>query len=110
MSASSPSDLVVAYRGFARRGREALRTADNDPGRVTATRTHLEAVHRLVEQASAVIGGSHGTTVDDLGDSIAQSIAAIKPDAWDEAQLDQLRSLALQAGAELRNAERAAEA
>jgi hypothetical protein len=87
-----------------------LRTADNDPGRVAATRAHLETVHRIVEQAAGLIGGGHGTTVDELGTGVAAAIAAVKPDDWDDTLLDQLRALALQAGAELRNAEHAAEA
>lgn len=108
MSESSPSDLSVAFRSFGRRLRQAIELADDDKVRLSAVAPHASRLQAIVQEAAGVVGGGFGTSVDQIGPAIADHIDAISPDAWEEAKLSKLRTLAVSAGAELRAAENAA--
>jgi hypothetical protein len=99
MSASTPDDLAVAFRSLARRRREAI--GDANPGRYTAFTDELQ--HHVDAAARAV-----GSTAD--ASAVAAAISARPPEAWDDATLDELRRIAIDAGAVLRRLTTAVEA
>jgi hypothetical protein len=107
MSDSSPADLAVAFRSFGRRIRQALEQADNDQTRLSAAAPHAAKLQNIVQQAASLVGGGFGSSVDQMGPAVADHIDAIKPDAWNDHVLHQLRDLANAGGAEIRAAERA---
>ena len=91
MSASTPADLAVTFRSLARRRREAI--GDANPA---AFADHTGDLQRLVADAATRLG----TAAD--ADAVAAAIDSRPPEAWDDATLDQLRRIALEAGASLR--------
>jgi len=92
MSAASPDDLAIAFRSVARRLKEAQADA---PGDVTASPT--AELHGLVEQAGRLMG-----TSADPG-AVADAIASLPADQWDDGTLDRLRTIALDIGRLLRH-------
>jgi hypothetical protein len=98
MSASTPDDLAVAFRSLARRQREAL--GDADPAIFAALTDELR---RHVEAAAKAVGSAADPQ------AVAAAISARPPEAWDDATLDELRRLAIDAGAVLRRLAAAAE-
>ena len=91
MSESSPADLAIAFRSFARRRAEAL--GDADPGVVADLSRSLDG---HVADAAAVLGTNLDAT------SVAAELDRREPSEWDEATLQQVRRHALEAGAVLR--------
>jgi hypothetical protein len=91
MSKSTPADLVVAFRSLDRRRREAVDAADG-----AAVSGPLGDLDRHVAAAAAVLG------VAASADAVADAIAAVKADDWDDATLDDLRTHATEAGIALR--------
>ena len=102
MTASSPGDLAVAFRSFARRAAEARATAKGAPERLAATERELATVDSLVASAAQRLG------VAADGAAIAERIESTPPSRWDDDTLEALRSAALAAGAALRRAAEAA--
>lgn len=98
MSASTPADLAIAFRSLARRRREAI--GDANPA---AFADYINELQRLVGGAAVLLG----TAAD--ADAAATAIQSRPPEAWDEPSLDELRRLALEAGAVLRRLAAAAE-
>ena len=94
MTASSPADLAVTYRGLPRR----LAAALDDCEDASAWLGHERVGSVLVESA-----GLLGVEADP--ETIAEVISARRAADWNQADLDRLRSLALQLGALVREAE-----
>jgi hypothetical protein len=99
MTASSPSDLAVAFRSLHRRIDRALEPVDGD--RSVGGRD-LAEIDRVLAEAAAVLE----TTVD--ATAIARELEDRPAEAWQEPDLDRLRDLALRAGKLIRAVEDAA--
>jgi hypothetical protein len=102
MTGSTPADLAVTFRSLDRRLREALDGGDTE--RAAAPLAQLRSV---VGSAAAELG-IHGIdpnqgALGPTGDAIATQIERIPVDDWDDAQLDRLRALGLEAGRLLRS-------
>ena len=102
MTGSSPADLAVAFRSFARRAAEARAAAKGAPERLAETERELATVDSIVAGAAQRLG------VAADGAAIAERIEAIPASRWDDDTLEALRSAALAAGAALRRAAEAA--
>jgi hypothetical protein len=108
--AESPSDLAVAFRSFGRRLDEAMAPAKENPKLADAG---SPSARQLAAQLSAVVASAAGevrgvTPTDDVhvtGAAVADAIARIPSEDWDDARLGRLRSLALEAGRILRQIE-----
>ena len=100
MTGSTPADLAVTFRSLARRLREALE--GREP--TGATVGPVAELHSVVAAAAAELGvpGPSGADLAPAGDAIATAIERISADEWDDARLDRLRQLALDAGRLLR--------
>ena len=107
MTESSPADLAVAYRSFARRLRDALGEAGTDPARAAAARALVPTVEAAVARGAGALGVSSGDLAA-IGAAVADKIAGIAADQWDDGVLATLRSAAIEAGAALRAIENAA--
>jgi hypothetical protein len=84
---TAPYDLAIAFRGIPRR----LREAQGDSG------PHGDSViDGLLAKAAAVMH----TAADPV--AIADAIHEVPPGEWDQADLDQIRAIALDVGAALR--------
>jgi hypothetical protein len=105
MTESSPGDLAVAFRSFARRVREAAAPAEGDEALRQAVEPLLARVTTLLEQAAAVVGAFPGNDVARTGAAIADHIEAVRAEDWDGERLDRLRHLAVEIGATIRNVE-----
>ncbi|MCB1001017.1 MAG: hypothetical protein R2713_14415 [Ilumatobacteraceae bacterium] len=94
MSDSSPADLAITFRSLARRLRESRGDlADASIGQPLATiDRHLARAAALVHSGSADPG------------LIASAIEAVPANGWG-AELDELRSIALDLGRQLRSIE-----
>jgi hypothetical protein len=92
MSAASPDDLSIAFRSVSRRLKEAQADAPNE---VTASPT--AELHGLMEEAARLMATSSDPA------AIADAIAALPADQWDEGTLDRLRTIALDQGRLLRH-------
>ena len=102
MTGSTPADLAVTFRSIDRRLREALDGVDTEV--VAAPLAQLRSV---VGSAAAELGirdiDPHQDDLGAMGDAIATRIERTAIDDWDDAQLDRLRALALEAGRLLRS-------
>lgn len=98
MTGSSPVDLAVAFRSFARRASEVRASAKGAPERLAVAERELAALTSIVAGAAQRLG----VTAD--GAAIAKRIEATSPSQWDDATLEALRSAALEAGTALRRA------
>ncbi|MCU1361567.1 MAG: hypothetical protein JWN99_2856 [Ilumatobacteraceae bacterium] len=92
MSSTSPSDLATTFRSIPRRLKEAQGKTPSD-----VTAAHTSAIDRHLSTAGSLLHTSADPS------SIASAIEAIPADAWDDATLDQLRSIALEMGSGLRS-------
>jgi hypothetical protein len=104
MADTSPSDLAVAFRSFARRLHDILSEATGNPG---AAQPHIDALTTTVNGAAAQLGVSPAADLAATGQAIAARIADTPADKWDDHTLDALRSAALAAGSHLRQIEKA---
>jgi hypothetical protein len=107
----SPGDLAVAFRSFGRRLDEAMAPTKKEPSLVDAG---TPSARELANELSAVVtAAGREVKVDAVGDvrtagaAVADAIAAIPADAWDDERLERLRSLALNGGRLLRQIEQA---
>jgi hypothetical protein len=107
MTDSSPADLAVAYRSFPRRLRDALTGAGGDADREAAARALVPSLDAAVARGAGALGVSAGDLAT-TGAAVADKIAAIAADQWDEGVLAALRSAAVEAGGALRAIENAA--
>jgi hypothetical protein len=101
VSGSSPEDLAVAFRSFARRYDEAL--AKGAPNGPTA-----DELRSLVDR----VAWSLNVPVGDLATSsrgIADAIMSRRANAWTDTELDGLRAAALEGGRLLRHLEQEAD-
>jgi hypothetical protein len=91
VSGSTPADLAVAFRSYARRLREAIGDAPESSviGLVSELRGHVEA-------AAAILGTSPDAN------AVADGILARRSEDWDATSLSTLRQHADAAGAILR--------
>jgi hypothetical protein len=108
----SPGDLAVAFRSFGRRYRESVQSLANDPDRARRVDPSVQELRSqlddMMRSAAGVVKAPAPT--DDLtasGSAIAEAILRVPSDAWQPGQLDELRSLALEAGRILRKLEEA---
>ncbi len=92
MSRTSPVDLVVAFRSFERRLREAQGEVPLD----ATAGAHGDA-RRLLDEAGRLMGTPGDPT------AIAAAIDGLPADQWDRATLDRLRQIALDLGGLLRH-------
>ncbi len=92
MSGSSPDDLVIAFRSFSRR----LKEAQGDASPETTATAHAE-VDGLLAEAGRLLG-----TSADPG-AVADAIGAVPADQWDASVLDRLRAIAIDLGRLLRH-------
>ena len=92
MSSTSPSDLAVAFRSLPRRLHEARGDAPDD---VTGGPT--AELDRTIVRAARLLGTTGGP------EEVADAIDARHPEDWDEAVLDELRTIAMEAGRVLRH-------
>jgi hypothetical protein len=97
MSASSPQDLVVAFRSLGRRLREAQEASEDD------TSGAAERLRTIVQSSGRELGVSTVGDVGSMSTVVADAIAAVPADQWDPRTLERLRSLALEAGGVLRS-------
>ncbi len=104
MAGSSPSDLAVAFRSFARRLHDIMNEPDGDPA---AAQPHIDALNATVNDAAAKLGVAAGGDLAATGQAIARRIDETPADKWDEPALDALRAAALAAGNHLRQIEKA---
>ncbi len=102
MTGSSPADLAVAFRSFARRASEARTAARGAPDRLANAERELATVDSIVASAAQRLG------VAADGAAIADRIEATTAARWDDETLQAVRSAALEAGAALRRAAEAA--
>jgi hypothetical protein len=100
VSESSPSDLAVAFRSFGRRHREAVAALDAS-GRAAAA-AHERALGDALARAAAALGVPARGDVAAVGTAVADKVAAVHPDRWDDAVLATVRREAVAAGAALR--------
>jgi hypothetical protein len=98
MAGSTPADLAVTFRSIDRRLREAL---DGEPPNDAAA-VPVAELDRLVTTVAHDLGAAAGETLHERGDAIAAAIQRVPADHWDAAQLERLRSAALEAGHLLR--------
>jgi hypothetical protein len=91
MSSASPSDLAVTFRSVPRRLREAQGDvpADLVAPHTRSIQGHLSEAGRLLHTGSDPV-------------QIAEAIAGVPADSWDETVLDRLRTIALELGTDLR--------
>jgi hypothetical protein len=84
----------------------------DDPARADAgspsARELTGELNGVVTAAAGVMGVSASGDVRSVGAAVADAIAATPSDAWDDARLHRLRSLALDGGRLLREIEQAA--
>jgi hypothetical protein len=104
MAATTPADLAVAFRSFARRLHEVMSGAEGDP---SAAQPHVAALETTVNDAAAAVGVPPGSDLAATGQAIARRIEETPANKGDEETLDALRAAALAAGGHLRQAERA---
>lgn len=90
MSDSSPDDLAIVFRSLPRR----LREARGDVG-AEVVGDHLAAIDRLLARAGELVRSSADPSL------VASAIEAVPADAWGS-DLDELRSIALELGKQLR--------
>ncbi len=91
MTASSPDDLAISFRSLPRRLREARGEVPSD-----AVAASLGEIDRRLARAAELV---HCRSTDPA--LIASAIEAVPADAWG-AELDELRTLALDLGRHLR--------
>jgi hypothetical protein len=96
VSRTSPSDLAVAFRSLDRRRREALGGADD------AAPELQSSLQSVIAEAAAEVGVPAGADLAATSGAVAAAIERKPADAWDVAQLDRLRTLALRAGGLIR--------
>ena len=108
MSESSPSDLAVAFRSFARRLSDAVADAEGDPERTAAAQAAAGPLESAISRAAAALGVPETGDAAAVGASVANRITTTAPDQWDESVLATLRACALEAGQALRAASAAA--
>jgi hypothetical protein len=111
----SPGDLAVAFRSFGRRLNEAMAATKDDAaladaGSPSANELSRELVAVMAEAARAMGGVSPDGDVQSTGAAVADAITATPADAWDDARLERLRALALEAGRLLRGIDAAVRA
>ncbi|MDQ1422831.1 MAG: hypothetical protein QOD72_329 [Acidimicrobiaceae bacterium] len=104
MADTSPADLAVAFRSFARRLRDILSEADGDPA---AAHAYIDALTTTVNDAAAQLGVGAGADLAATGQAIAHRIEETPSDKWDDHALSSLRASALAAGNHLRQIEMA---
>jgi hypothetical protein len=104
MSGSSPADLAVAFRSFARRSHESVTLAKTADERARAASAERE-VTKIVAEAAAVMRSTSSGHLSDVATAVADHITAEKTDHWDDDRLTRLRDLAAAAGRALRGAE-----
>jgi hypothetical protein len=92
MSGASPDDLAIAFRSVARRLKEAQADA---PATVTAGPT--AELHGLVEEAGRLMSAPADPA------AVADAVAALPADQWDNTILNRLRVIALDIGRLLRH-------
>ena len=102
MSETAPSDLAVAFRGFPRRLREALDATRDDASAHATAQRHAATVEQHVAEAAGALGVTAGADVGTTAAALADRIASIHADRWDDGQLAALRQHALAIGSELR--------
>lgn len=102
MSETAPSDLAVAFRSFPRRLREALDATRDDPDAHATAQRHAATVEQHVADAAGALGVAVGADAAATAAALADRIASIHADRWDDAPLDALRRHALVIGGELR--------
>jgi len=103
MTGSSPADLAVAFRSFARRVREAAARADD-----------AAAVAPLAAEVAAFVAGSAarlgvrpapGADWPTVAAAVADHIAHVRASEWDEPGLDALRRDSTQIASVIRRIE-----
>jgi hypothetical protein len=92
MSSASPDDLAVTFRSIPRRLREAQGDAAHE-----SIATSTSELQGLLGEAGRLLG----TNDDPI--ALADAVAAVHPDAWDDAVLARLREIALDLGRLLRH-------
>lgn len=102
MSPSSPSDLATAFRSFSRRLGEGVGALESDPTAQAAATPHADQVRSAVASAAALLGTAASGDLGATAAALADRIANTDPERWDDATLDRLRALALDAGSALR--------
>jgi hypothetical protein len=113
--AESPADLAVAFRSFGRRLDEAFAPAKENPelldvGSPSARELAAQLSAVVASAAREVRGVSPTDDVHTTGEAVAQAISRTPTEQWTDAQLDRLRSIALEAGRILRQMNEAIEA
>jgi hypothetical protein len=103
MADTSPADLAVAFRSFARRLRDILSEAD-DPA---PAQPYIDALTATVSGAAARLGVDAGADLAATGQAIARRVDETPADKWDDRILEGLRADALAAGKDLRQIESA---
>jgi hypothetical protein len=101
MSASTPSDLAVAFRSFGRRLHDAAHDVPIDQLGPAGD------LQRLVDRVALSLGVPRGRDVGATGAAIADAIAARPAHGWTAAELQSLQADALEAGRLLRIVEAA---
>src|SRR3954469_7284886 len=102
MTGSSPADLAIAFRSFARRLNQAMNAAEGDPDRLAAARALGPQLEHVISESARALG-LEAADVAPTSAAVATHIESIHADQWDDATLNRLRDLALRAGRALRD-------
>jgi hypothetical protein len=104
MAKSSPADLAVAFRSLPRRLNEAMAAA-RDANATSAADGHAARLAALVDKAAGLLHVESGRDLGATVEAIATKLHDTDPERWDEAALDEVRAIALDAGAAIRSIE-----
>ena len=104
MAKSSPADLAVAFRSLPRRLNEALAAA-HDANASSAADGYAAHLAALVDKAAGLLRVASGPDLAATSEAIATTLHDTDPERWDDAKLDELRAIALDAGAAIRSIE-----
>jgi len=104
MAKSSPADLAVAFRSLPRRLNDAMAAA-RDANATSAATDHATRLTTLVDRAAALLQVTSGPDLAATTEAIATRLRDTDPERWDDATLDGVRAIALDAGAAIRSIE-----
>ena len=104
MAKSSPADLAVAFRSLPRRLNEAIAAARR-ANATSAADGHAARLTALVDKAAGLLQVGSGPDLAATTEAIATTLHDTDPERWDDAKLDEVRAIALEAGAAIRSIE-----
>lgn len=101
MTASTPQDVAIAFRSFPRRLSGLLGDASDDAQR-SAAGPMVTELEELVRETARRMGVPASGDAADVAAGVADAIDSRPADAWTDADLEAVRSAALEGGHLLR--------